>query len=106
MNEISRARIAEAQAAARRLYDEAVAPPPRRPVMNEVLVKCWKPDCMRKISHSVRYCCSPCALADEQKYEIHEDGPLGHSVYCNARRTERGECTLEEAYQLRQAGAS
>lgn len=43
--------------------------------------------------HQVRgalYCCWACGNADEHRYEIHEDGPLGHSTDCMARHAERG----------------
>ena len=61
------------------------------------LRKCLKPDCMRKVKEGIAYCCSPCATADEGKYEIHE-----HSEWCNQRNDERGECDEYEALLLRQ----
>lgn len=64
--------------------------------------KCYKPDCMRKISTGSRYCCGPCGTADEGGYEIHEAGPLGHTPSCNQRAAERGECTFAEAIELEQ----
>jgi hypothetical protein len=60
--------------------------------------KCYKPDCMRKISTGSKYCCGPCGTADE----IHESGPLGHTPGCNQRAAERGECTFTEAIELEQ----
>lgn len=38
----------------------------------------------------VGFCCPPCALAAQNGYEIHEDGPLGHSETCMARQRARG----------------
>lgn len=53
------------------------------------LGKCSNPLCDRKIPQGILYCCAACGLADERKYEIHEDGPLGHSNSCNERHKER-----------------
>jgi hypothetical protein len=66
------------------------------------LIKCLNDLCMRKVKASVAYCCHPCSRAHEGNYEIHEDGPLGHSEWCNEAMQERGECTREEAAHLRQ----
>ena len=56
------------------------------------LAQCANPECDRWVSTTVvsRYCCGGCEKAHEGKYEIHEDGPLGHSAFCNARCGERG----------------
>lgn len=46
--------------------------------------KCANPLCDFG-SGSALYCCNGCALAHEGHYEIHEDGPLGHSERCHRR---------------------
>jgi len=59
---------------------------------------CINPDCDRWVSPSVAdpYCCGSCRTADQgignngQRFEIHEDGPLGHSDFCNSKVEERG----------------
>lgn len=43
--------------------------------------------CMRLTT--CMYCCGQCDYADQQKFEIHEDGPLGHSISCNERHERR-----------------
>lgn len=43
--------------------------------------------CGRKTTAA--YCCGPCADASERHYEIHEDGPLGHTASCNDRHARR-----------------
>lgn len=48
------------------------------------LVKCRKPDCGRLVPKGTLYCCTPCAVAAEGRYEIDE-----HSDGCNVRFTER-----------------
>ncbi len=67
-------------------------------------VPCANPNCDRWVSTSVAnpYCCggidpihAGCKTAHEGigeggTYEIHEDGPLGHSDFCNDRAKERG----------------
>jgi hypothetical protein len=60
--------------------------------------KCTKPDCFRKVKPGIVYCCHPCALADEKKYEIHDDGPLGHTPSCNERAVERGTIAHEDVF--------
>jgi hypothetical protein len=50
------------------------------------LVQCHKPDCLRKVRTSVRYCCPECATADEHGYEIDK-----HGATCDERAEERGE---------------
>lgn len=55
------------------------------------LKKCDKPDCVRQVRKGVEYCCGPCRTADEGGYETHEDGPLGHTIGCNARHAERSQ---------------
>lgn len=71
-------------------------------VDNWGLLKCMNELCMRKVKEGVAYCCASCQQADENNYEIHEDGPLGHSPFCNDRKAERGECNEREAVALRQ----
>lgn len=66
------------------------------------LVKCRNPLCMRKIHETVAYCCFGCRRAHDKNYEIHEEGILGHSTFCNERTKVRGECTREEAMLLNQ----
>lgn len=61
-------------------------------LLPEGFQKCYKPDCFRKIKTSVRYCCTPCANADERSYEIEN-----HSEWCDERVAERGEYTLLES---------
>lgn len=51
--------------------------------------KCDNPLCDRWTSAGASFCCHGCNLAFAGKYEIHEDGPLGHSVECNTRHQER-----------------
>lgn len=60
---------------------------------------CAKPDCMRKVSLSSRYCCGGCTRADESGYECGSlavgDHPLiSHSEGCDQRAAERGEWTV------------
>jgi hypothetical protein len=43
---------------------------------------CSKPDCREEAMWQSAYCCPSCARADRGRYEIHEDGPLGHSPEC------------------------
>jgi hypothetical protein len=64
----------------------------KRTVMDE-FKKCNNPLRMRKVKQSVAYCCAACSNAHHREYEIHEDGALGHSDYCNQRKDERGEFT-------------
>ena len=52
--------------------------------------KCDNPGCKRQVHVGTHYCCGACAQAHDGKYEIHEDGPLGHSDSCNKRFAERG----------------
>lgn len=58
--------------------------------MNEQLKPCRNPLCARRVS-SALYCCAGCAMAHDGRYEIHEDGPLGHSETCNERHAERSQ---------------
>ena len=53
--------------------------------MNAGLHKCATPDCLRLVSAASAHCCRACVLAAEGRYEIHEDGPLGHSRSCDER---------------------
>lgn len=55
----------------------------------ERLKPCLNPLCDRLVTMSVAYCCHPCGLANEGHYEIHPDGPLGHTDLCEQRRRER-----------------
>jgi hypothetical protein len=48
---------------------------------------CANPLCDYLLIGGARYCCGGCATADENSYEVHEYGILGHSDTC-ARRTE------------------
>lgn len=50
------------------------------------LKRCDKPDCLRKVTVGTRYCCTPCGVAAEGEYEVHE-----HSLGCDERRRVRGE---------------
>jgi len=52
--------------------------------------KCNNPLCDRQTSKGTQYCCAACATAHEDGFEIHPDGPLGHSEGCNKRHAERG----------------
>lgn len=45
--------------------------------------------CDRLTSSGAAYCCHRCGLAHERHYEIHEDGPLGHTTHCTQRHAER-----------------
>jgi hypothetical protein len=45
--------------------------------------------CDRRVKDGVGYCCTPCAVAQQKCYEIHEDGPLGHTTSCAQRHVER-----------------
>ena len=54
--------------------------------------KCYKPDCRRKVKEGAAYCCTPCVAADAIGHEIHQ-----HSVGCDERAAERGECDEYEA---------
>ncbi len=54
---------------------------------NPRLHACTNPLCERQTT--ALYCCGPCDVAHAKRYEIHEDGPLGHSESCNARHAER-----------------
>ncbi|WP_440100048.1 hypothetical protein [Streptosporangium sp. H16] len=47
-------------------------------------VECGKPDCDRVVPESVRFCCTPCAVAAEGRYEIDR-----HSASCDSRGSER-----------------
>ena len=62
--------------------------------------ECWKcaefykpcdnPLCDRLCSSRVAFCCHACGLANDGKYEIHEDGPLGHHEDCTKRHRSHG----------------
>jgi len=65
--------------------------------MVTMLVKCLRPDCMRKVERGIRYCCAPCRAAGEGAYETDR-----HSDGCDARSAGRGECNEYEAVALRQ----
>jgi hypothetical protein len=55
-----------------------------------IFKRCDGAGCARRISIGMSYCCASCQMASENRYEIHTDGPLGHSDLCNARHMERG----------------
>lgn len=55
--------------------------------MNENLHKCANLECERLTTAD--YCCAPCRMAAEGGYEIHPDGPLGHSEGCDKRHMVR-----------------
>lgn len=46
------------------------------------------------------YCCGPCANASQEHYEIHEDGPLGHTSSCNDRHAVRSLAASMRTWQL------
>lgn len=48
---------------------------------------CENPLCDRQTT--AMYCCHGCDQAHAGRYEIHEDGLLGHSAGCNERHAER-----------------
>ena len=80
--------------------------------MSPEFFKCFKPDCMRKVTPVSRYCCHACTVAAEAPapYEIDPYRPgshwvLTHSESCEKRAAERGECTPLEATLLAQPGA-
>ena len=71
--------------------------------------KCFKPDCMRKVSLGSRYCCGSCATAGEAPapFELEPYSPalhpvLCHSQSCEERAAERGEYTWAESIALAQ----
>ena len=75
-------------------------------------VKCLKPDCMRKVTPGVAYCCEPCQIADTppDRYEPDPYDPSAywafvHSQFCEQRSAERGECDVAEAALLAQVPA-
>lgn len=45
--------------------------------------------CDAKVKIGVAYCCLPCQVADEGKYEIHD-----HSDWCKDRQAERKDARL------------
>jgi hypothetical protein len=55
------------------------------------LRKCENPDCQRLVPVGTYYCCTGCDAAHEGCYEIHPNGPFGHSEGCNQRHAERQE---------------
>jgi hypothetical protein len=55
--------------------------------MNDNLHRCSNLLCDRMTT--AEYCCAPCRTAAEDSYEIHDDGPLGHSDGCNKRNKKR-----------------
>lgn len=50
---------------------------------------CANPLCDALVTPSVAYCCYPCSVASEGRYEVHEEGLLGHTEECKARQLER-----------------
>ena len=74
-------------------------------------VKCLKPDCMRKVTPGVAYCCEPCQIAADsaapyevEPYEAGTHWLRVHSEFCEQRKAERGECSPLEAVTLDQSG--
>jgi len=60
---------------------------------------CKKPDCDRWVPAGILYCCHQCDIADQGKYEIHEDGdPLGHATSCIENFKERGSNVEQRKY--------
>lgn len=57
---------------------------------NQEMKKCNNGLCDRQTKKGIVYCCAACAQANEGHYEIHPDGPLGHSESCDQRHDERG----------------
>jgi hypothetical protein len=55
-----------------------------------IFKRCDGSACPRRVSIGLTYCCASCQMASQHHYEIHDDGPLGHSDLCNARHLERG----------------
>ena len=53
--------------------------------------KCGKPDCIRRVSLASVYCCTPCSVAADGRYEIH-----AHSPECDQRAAERGPADATE----------
>ena len=68
------------------------------PIADQNFNKCSKPDCFRKVKKGIAFCCHPCSYAAEKKFEIHDDGPLGHTTDCNTRDAERGTIDPAEAF--------
>lgn len=68
------------------------------PIADQDFNKCSKPDCMRKVKKGIAFCCHPCSYAAEKKFEIHDDGPLGHTPTCNERDKERGSIDPAQAF--------
>ena len=46
---------------------------------------CANPACERLVPTSVSYCCPGCWQAHTGGYQIHDAGPLGHSIRCQER---------------------
>ena len=53
-------------------------------IFSWMLKECDKPDCFRRVKASVVYCCAPCAVAAEGRYEVAE-----HSEGCEQGHAER-----------------
>ena len=62
---------------------------PERPFGLGRLKPCANPECDRATPEGVLYCCGACGKAHDGKYEIHEEGILGHSPDCNQRHERR-----------------
>ena len=60
------------------------------------LVPCANQHCDRKVPRGTQHCCFPCRQADLDHYEIHEDGPLGHSEGCKERQAARRPVQAQE----------
>jgi hypothetical protein len=61
--------------------------------------KCNNPMCQRITTIRSAFCCAACGAANDGRYEIHEDGPLGHSNSCNERHLERGEFVADDDFK-------
>lgn len=57
---------------------------------------CANPLCDGLVRPSVAYCCGSCAKAHDGHYEIHENGPLGHTPGCQEIQAERAALPLHE----------
>ncbi|MEV4079702.1 hypothetical protein AB0J43_05355 [Nonomuraea fuscirosea] len=54
------------------------------------MVECGKPDCGRAVPEGVRFCCAPCAVAAEGRFEVD-----AHLVSCDALWAEREQALKE-----------
>lgn len=63
--------------------------------VQDSLKPCVNPSCDHQVRVGAAYCCNACGDAHEKGYEIHEDGPLGHSEGCLERHAKRGPVARE-----------